>query len=40
LQAVLVAFIPTGWQDGATFAILLVALLLRPQGVFGYSLPW
>ena len=40
LQAVLVAFVPTGWQEGTTFALLLVALLLRPQGIFGYSLPW
>ncbi|HLG74702.1 MAG TPA: branched-chain amino acid ABC transporter permease [Chloroflexota bacterium] len=40
LQAVLVAFVPSGWQEGATFALLLVALLVRPQGIFGYSLPW
>lgn len=40
MQAVLVAFVPTGWQEGATFAVLLVALLVRPQGIFGYSLPW
>jgi len=40
IQAVLVAFVPTGWQEGTTFALLLIALLIRPQGIFGYSLPW
>ena len=39
LQAVMVAFVPTGWQEGTTFALLLIALLIRPQGIFGYSLP-
>lgn len=40
LQSILVAFVPTGWQDATTFAVLLIALLIRPQGIFGYALPW
>jgi branched-chain amino acid transport system permease protein len=40
VQAVLVAFIPTGWQDGIIFSLLLAALLVRPEGIFGYALRW
>lgn len=40
VQALLVAFVPTGWQDGVIFALLLAALLARPQGIFGYGLRW
>jgi branched-subunit amino acid ABC-type transport system permease component len=40
VQSLLVAFVPTGWQDAMIFALLLAALLVRPQGVFGYSLRW
>jgi branched-chain amino acid transport system permease protein len=40
VQSVLVAFIPAGWQDAVTFALLGAALVLRPEGVFGDALPW
>jgi branched-subunit amino acid ABC-type transport system permease component len=40
VQSLLVAFVPTGWQDAMIFALLLAALLLRPQGVFGSVLQW
>lgn len=40
VQALLVAFVPTGWEQGIAFALLVVALLLRPQGIFGYALRW
>lgn len=40
MQAMLVAVVPTGWNEGFTFAVLLVALLVRPQGIFGYGLKW
>lgn len=40
VQALLVAFVPTGWEQGIVFALLVAALLLRPQGIFGYALRW
>jgi branched-subunit amino acid ABC-type transport system permease component len=40
IQAILVAFVPTGWQEGATFAILLAVLLMRPQGLAEYAFRW
>lgn len=40
IQAMLVAVVPTGWHEGFTFAVLLAALLVRPQGIFGYGLKW
>lgn len=40
IQSLLIAVVPTGWQDGIIFALLLLAVLLRPQGIFGYSLRW
>jgi branched-subunit amino acid ABC-type transport system permease component len=40
VQSLLVAIVPTGWQDAVIFALLLAALLIRPQGIFGYALRW
>ncbi|MCA1644822.1 MAG: branched-chain amino acid ABC transporter permease [Chloroflexi bacterium] len=40
VQSLLVAFVPTGWQDAMIFALLLAALLVRPQGIFGFALRW
>jgi branched-chain amino acid transport system permease protein len=30
-----IAFIPAGWKDAIAFAVLILFLLLRPQGIFG-----
>jgi len=32
-----IAWIPSGWKDAIAFAILIVFLILRPQGIFGKS---
>lgn len=40
LQSLVVAFVPTGWEEGVAFFFLLLALLVRPQGIFGYALRW
>lgn len=40
LQSVVAAFVPTGWEEGVAFLVLLLALLVRPQGIFGYALRW
>jgi len=30
-----IAFIPAGWKDAIAFGLLIIFLLLRPQGIFG-----
>ncbi len=37
LQSVTVFFVSSNWQNAVTFALLLLLLFLRPQGVAGYK---
>ena len=40
LQSIVVAFVETGWEEGIAFLLLLVVLVTRPRGIFGYGLRW
>ena len=40
IQAIVVVFLPSGWQDAVVFSLLLLVIVLRPRGVFGRSLRW
>jgi branched-subunit amino acid ABC-type transport system permease component len=35
-----VAFISTRWQVGIAFSLLVLVLLLRPEGIFGTRMKW
>lgn len=37
LQAVVLIKLPSAWQNGVTFFILIAFLLVRPQGIIGYK---
>jgi branched-chain amino acid transport system permease protein len=36
-QQFFAAFVSTGWSSTVAFAVVLVVLIVRPQGLFGYS---
>lgn len=40
LQSVVIAVLPTSWQDAVVYGILLLVILARPQGLFGRRLRW
>jgi branched-subunit amino acid ABC-type transport system permease component len=40
IQALALLLLPSGWQNAVVFTVLLIMILVRPQGVFGQGLRW
>ena len=40
VEAIAILLLPGGWQDVVVFTILLLVIVLRPQGIFAASVRW